>query len=152
VGPGNNYALNPSFEADRVAVTQPAGWVVSTTTSGATPYKNASGGRTGNWKWQLVDAAAYQATLSQTVANLPDGSYTLSAWVESSGGQSVAQIFARASGGAEMDAAINTPMGAWTHVSIPGIQVTGGPIDIGVSTNASANEWVSVDDFTLVKD
>jgi hypothetical protein len=151
VGPGNNYALNPSFEADRVAMTQPAGWVTSTTTSGATPYTNASGGHTGNWKWQLTDTAAYEASLNQTVTNLPSGTYTLSAWVESSGGQSVAQLFAKNFGGSEMDASISKAMGSWTHVSISGINVTSGQMDIGVSTNASANQWVSVDDFTLVK-
>jgi hypothetical protein len=151
VGPGNNYALNPSFEADRVAMTQPAGWVTSTTTSGATPYTNASGGHSGNWKWQLTATAAYQATLNQTVTNLPNGAYTLSAWVESSGGQSVAQLFAKSFGGSEMDTPIDKAMSAWTHVSIAGINVTTGTMDIGVSTDASANQWVSVDDFTLVK-
>ena len=50
VGPDNNFALNPSFEADRVAMTQPAGWTTSTTTGGGiTPYTNVSGGHTGNW-------------------------------------------------------------------------------------------------------
>jgi hypothetical protein len=149
VGPGNNYALNPSFEADRVAMTQPAGWITSTTTGG-TPFTNASGGRTGNWKWQLTDTVAYEAQLEQTVASLPNGSYTLSAWVESSGGQSVAQLFAKGFGGAEMDAEIDKAA-AWTHVSITGVQVTSGTIDIGVATTADANQWISVDDFTLVK-
>jgi hypothetical protein len=150
-GPGNNYALNPSFEADRVTMTQPAGWVTSTTTAGATPYTNASGGHTGNWKWQLTDTAAYEASLDQTVSNLPNGTYTLAAWIESSGGQSMAQLFAKNFGGAEMDATVNKAMGSWTHVTISGINVTGGQMDIGVSTNASANQWVSVDDVTLVK-
>jgi hypothetical protein len=149
VGPGNNYVLNPSFEADRVTMTQPAGWVTSTTTGG-TPFTNASGGRTGNWKWQLTDTAAYEARIDQTVTNLPDGSYTLGAWVESSGGQSVAQLFATGFGGAEMDASIEK-VAAWTHVSIAGIQVTSGTIDVGVTTTADANQWISADDFTLVK-
>lgn len=150
VGPGNNYALNPSFEADRVTMTQPAGWVTSTTTGG-TPFTNASGGRTGNWKWQLTDTAPYDATLGQTVTNLPNGSYTLSAWIESSGGQSVAQLFAKNFGGAEMDAVI-AKESAWTHVSIAGIEVANGSVDIGIATTAGANQWISADDFTLVKE
>jgi hypothetical protein len=153
VGPGNNYVLNPSFEADRVTMTQPAGWVTSTNlTGGATPYTNASGGHTGNWKWELTYTAAYQATLDQVIANVPNGTYTLSTWVESSGGQAVAEVYAKGYGGAEKDYSINTAIGSWTQISISGITVTNGKCDIGVSTTASANQWVSVDDFTLVAD
>jgi hypothetical protein len=146
VGPGNNYALNPSFEADRVAMTQPAGWV----TSGAASA-NASGGHTGNWKWQLSGAAAYQSSLTQTVTGLPHGTYTLAAWVESSGGQPVAKLFAAGYGGAEMDASVNSAIANWSHVSIPGIVVTNGTCQFGVQSTASANQWLRVDDFTLIQ-
>jgi hypothetical protein len=146
VGPGNNYALNPSFEADRVTMAQPAGWITSGTAS-----SNASGGHTGDWKWLLSSTAAYQSSLTQSVTGLPNGTYTLAAWVESSGGQSVAQMFATGFGGAEIDASVNTPIANWLQVSIPGIVVTNGTCQIGVRTTASANQWLDVDDFTLVK-
>jgi hypothetical protein len=146
VGPGNNYALNPSFEADRIPVTQPEGWVTS-----GTPSANASPGHTGNWKWQFSSTAAYQSSITQSVTGLPNGTYTLAAWVESSGGQSVAQIFATGFGGAEIDASVNTAMPSWLQVSIPGIVVTNGTCEIGVQTTASANQWLDVDDFTLLK-
>jgi hypothetical protein len=147
VGPANNYALNPSFEADRVTMAQPAGWITAGTAS-----TNASGGHTGNWKWLLSSASAYQSSLTQTVTGLPNGTYTLAAWVESSGGQSVAQLFATGFGGAELDSSINSAIANWSHVSIPGIAVTNGTCQIGVRTTASANQWLDVDDFTLVKD
>ncbi len=146
VGPGNNYALNPSFEADRVTMAVPAGWTTTGTAS-----SNASGGHTGNFEWRLSAAAAYQSSITQTVTGLPDGTYTLAAWIESSGGQSVAQLFATGFGGAEMDASASSAIANWSHVSIPGIAVTNGTCQIGVQTTASANQWVNVDDFTLVK-
>ncbi len=146
VGPGNNYALNPSFEADRVTMAQPAGWTTSGTAS-----SNATGGHTGNWKWQLSATTAYQSSLTQSVTGLPDGTYTLAAWVESSGGQSVAQLFAKGFGGAEIDASVNTAIPNWSHVTIPGIVVTNGTCQIGAQTTASANQRLDVDDFTLVK-
>jgi hypothetical protein len=146
VGAGNNYAPNPSFEADRVTMTQPAGW----TTSGAAS-SNATGGHTGNWKWRLSATSAYQSSLAGTVAGLPDGTYTLAAWIESSGGQSVAQLFATGFGGPEIDTSVNSAIGNWSHVSIPGIVVTNGTCHIGVQTTASANQWLDVDDFTLVR-
>ena len=152
VGPQNNYALNPSFEADRVTMTQPAGWVTSTTTTGATPFANLAGGHTGKWKWRLTDAAAYEASIAQTATGLPNGTYTLTAFIQSSGGQSVARVFARGFGGTEKDASVSSAIGTWTQVSIPGIAVSNGTALIGAETTASANQWVCcADDFTLVK-
>jgi hypothetical protein len=143
--------LNPSFEADRVAVTQPAGWTSSTNLSGATPFANGSGGHTGRWNWTLSYTAAYQAAIGQTITGLPNGTYALSVWVKSSGGQSIAQIYAKNFGGTEQDHAVNTAMNAWTQVTIPGIAVTNGQCEIGVTTTAGANQSVSVDDWSFVK-
>jgi hypothetical protein len=152
VGPDNNYALNPSFEADRVAMTQPAGWTTTTTSGGGiTPYTNVSGGHTGNWSWQLTDAAAYQATLNQAVTNLPNGTYTLSVWAKSTGGQTTANLYAKGYGGSERDAALTKAMTGFTQLSITGIAVTNGTCQIGVTTTAAANQSVTLDDFTFVR-
>ena len=150
VGPDNNYALNPSFEADRVAMTQPAGWT-TTTTTGGTPSTNVSGGHTGNWSWQLNDSAAYQATLNQAVANLPNGTYSLSVWAKSTGGQTTANLYAKGYGGSEKDASLTKAMTGFTQVSITGIAVTNGTCQIGVTVTAAANQSVTLDDFTFVR-
>ena len=152
VGPDNNYALNPSFEADRVTMTEPAGWTTSTTTGGGvTPYTNVSGGHTGNWGWQLASTAAYQATLNQAVTGLPNGTYTLSVWAKSTGGQTSANLYASGYGGAEKDASLTKAMSGWTQVSITGIAVSNGACQIGVSTTAAANQSVTLDDFTFAR-
>jgi hypothetical protein len=151
VGSGNNYALNPSFEADRVTMTQPAGWTTSTTLSGVTPFTNVSPGRTGRWSWQLSHTASYDATIEQSVAGLPNGTYSLSVWVKSSGGQSVAQIYAKGFGGSQIAHAVNSAITSFTQVTIPGIAVSNGSCQIGVTTTASANQSVTVDDFALVR-
>jgi Glycosyl hydrolases family 43 len=152
VGPDNNYALNPSFEADRVAMTQPAGWTTTTTSSGGiTPYTNVSGAHTGKWGWQLGTTAAYQATLNQAVTNMPNGTYTLSVWAKSTGGQTAAQLYARGFGAAEKDASLTKAMTAFTQVSITGISVSNGQCQIGVTTTAGANQSVTLDDFELVR-
>jgi hypothetical protein len=151
VGPDNNYVLNPSFEADRVAMTQPAGWTTSTTTSGATPYSNVSGGHTGNWAWQLTSTGAYQATLKQAITGLPNGTYTLSVWAKSTGGQTTANLYASGYGGAEKDASLTKAMSGWTQVSIAGVAISNGTCQVGVTTTAGANQSVTLDDFTLVR-
>jgi Glycosyl hydrolases family 43 len=152
VGPGNNYALNPSFEADRVTITQPAGWVTSTSSAGTTPYTNVTDAHSGRWKWRLTDTTSYEASIAQTLTGLPNGTYTLSAWMQSSGGQSVAQLFARNFGATEKDASVNSAIAAWKQVSVPGIVVSNGTCQIGAQTTANANQWLDLDDVVFVKD
>jgi hypothetical protein len=133
IAPGNNWILNPTFEADRVSVTTPVGW---TATSGA----NAKGGRTANWSWQLNGTAS----LRQTIESLPNGKYTLTVWTKSSA--TGAQVLVQNHGGAQMSAAI--PAGTnWTSVALTGIAVTAGKADVSVT---SSGQTVNVDDFTLI--
>jgi hypothetical protein len=136
VGANNNYAANPSFEADRVAVTTPAGW---TTTNGT----NIAGGHSGRWSWQLTGAAS----LDQKQAALPNGTYTLRAWVKGSGATG-AQLYAKGCGGTDQTVSLSNANGTWANVSLPGIAVSGGNCRIGVTTTAGS---LTIDDFTLIK-
>jgi hypothetical protein len=141
VGPDNNYSLNPSFEADRVAMTVPAGW---TTTGGSA---NVTGGHSGRWSWQLTGTAS----LEQKATALPNGTYTLSVWMKSTGGQSLAQIGASNFGGTAKTLSLSTAVSAWTQKSISGIAVSNGSCQIDVTTTGSATQTVTVDDFDLVR-
>src|SRR5262249_42473070 len=85
VARGNNYVLNPSFEADRVSMTVPAGW---SSTNGS----NVQSGHTGRWSWQL----AANGRLEQQISAIPGGSYQLSVWVKAS--SSGAQLYAKGCG------------------------------------------------------
>ncbi|HZP50409.1 family 43 glycosylhydrolase [Actinocrinis sp.] len=140
VGAGNNYVLNPSFEADRVSTSTMAGW------SSTANVANHSGGHTGRWTMQETSTGDIHQNIT-----LPNGTYTLSTWVKSSGGQQSANLYAKNSGGTEKDYAINRSIGGWTQVSITGITVTNGSIQVGVSSNGSSGNWVDADDFSLVK-
>jgi len=147
---GNNYVLNPSLEADRVTQTDLAGWQNWKNIS-SNPNGNVSGGHTGRFAMNQWYSSAYQASMYQNIG-LPNGTYTLKAWVRSSGGQNTAQIFAKNYGGAEKDYAINTAIGNWTEITISGIVVTGGSIQIGLYSDANADNWVRADDFSLILD
>jgi hypothetical protein len=132
VAAGNNYVLNPSFEADRVSVTVPVGW---TSSSGS----NVSGSETGNWSWQL----AASGSLQQQIAGIPDGRYTLSVWAKATGAG--AQLYAKNCGGADVTAAIGSAT-AFTKVTSTAITVSGGQCTVGVTAAAGQ---VTVDDFVL---
>ena len=146
VGAGNNYVLNPTFEADRVSQPALAGWKASGTGNG-----NRKGGHTGNWCAQQYGANAFSANMSQDIA-LPNGNYTLKFWVRSSGGQKSAKVYVKNYGGAEMSVSANKNIGNWTQMSIDNIPVTDGKIQVGFASDGNAGNWLMVDDFTLTGD
>ena len=133
VAPGNNFVLNPSFEADRVATNPPAGWL---TTAGSDVQDTHSG----NFAWQLSGAA----TVHQTIADLPNGTYTLSTWIK---GTASGTLFAKGCGGADQSVALGGSS-AWSQLSITGMSISGGTCDVGAS---STSGMTTLDDFTLTK-
>ena len=131
VGPGNNYALNPSFEADRVATAPPAGWA---TTGGADVTDNHSG----DFAWQLSGTS----NLEQKIANLPNGTYTLSVWIK---GTASGALFAKGCGGTDRSIALSGGS-AWASVSLTGVAVSGGTCNVGASSTSGT---ATLDDFTF---
>jgi Glycosyl hydrolases family 43 len=134
VGPGNNYAQNPSFEADRVATNPPAGW---TTTAGADVTTTHSG----NFAWQLTGAS----NVAQTLTGLPNGTYTLSAWARGAG---AGTLSAKGFGATDLSMPLGGSATVWTQLKLSGIVVSNGQCQIGAATTSGT---VSVDDFTLIK-
>ena len=144
VGAGNNYILNPSFEADRVSQTTLSGWKTS-----GTGNSNKNSAHIGSWSAQQWSDKAYKATLSQDIA-VPNGTYTLKAWVRSSGGQNNSYIYIKDYGGAERQIALNNKIDSWQEVSLTDIQITNGKIQVDVYSDANAGNWGFFDDFSLV--
>lgn len=152
VGKGNNYLLNPGFEADRVRQTSVAGWVSSwTSIKGDAPFMNVLDGRTGRWALSLRHAGQTMGSAIQNVT-LPNGRYTLRAWVKSSGGQRVARLYASGHGGPEVARSLKDPLAGWTEVTLPGIQVATGSVQIGVYSEGKDGDWLTFDDFSLVRE
>jgi hypothetical protein len=130
VGPGNNYVLNPSFEADRVATNPPAGWTTTAGTDVTTTH-------TGNFAWQLSGASSVDQQVT-----LPNASYTLSVWIRGTGSGT---LFAKGCGGADKSIALNGGAG-WTQLSLTGIAASSGQCDVGASSTTGT---VTLDDFAL---
>ncbi|HEY4245970.1 MAG TPA: family 43 glycosylhydrolase [Lacunisphaera sp.] len=151
VGAGNNYVLNPSYEADRVATSTLAGWVTDgSPTAGS--YGNDTSPHTGRWNFHHSLNASYAALTHQTVTGLPNGTYTLKVWYQSSGGQSTCRFFVRNFGGTEIQANVNTAQATWLQNTVStSIVVTNGQCDVGIYSVSPANKWVNVDDWTLTK-
>ena len=148
VAPGNNYVLNSSYEADRIIQTSVAGWTTSGTT-GSFTNGNTGRGHTGNFYVTHTATSAYDTTTLQTITGLPNGTYTLKLWYQSSGGQSTCRAFARNFGGTQLNANLNAAASSWTQQTISGINVTNGQCDIGVESVAASGQWVRFDDWEL---
>ncbi len=144
-----NLVLNPSFEDDGAVVQSPFGW----STSGATPAADsteANAARTGNYKLSHWRSTAYEVYTYQTKTNLPNGTYTLKAWVKSGGGQNACYMNAKDYGGAELR--VNLPVtGQFTQITIPNINVTNGQCTFGFYSNANPGNWINVDDVEFYK-
>ena len=151
VGTGNNWVLNPSFDADRVVQTALAGWTDSTDQA-TFPGGNVASAHTGRFSLVHSASVAYTAKQSQQISGLPVGTYSLSAWAMSSGGQKSCAIYARASTGKEFDLSAASAISGWKQFSASGIQVSDGVLEVGVRSVANAGNWVRVDDISLVQD
>lgn len=144
VGANNNYCLNPTFEADRVTQTTLTGWKLDKADGNS--INSTSKHRTGRFGLYMTD----KKTLTQTL-DVPNGKYTLTAYVQSSGGQGSANMFAKDFGGSEMSTSIASAAGNWTKKTVKDIPVTNGKITIGFSTSGSSSQWIAVDDIELIK-
>jgi hypothetical protein len=113
---------------------------------------NTSNVQNGDPNGNIKDVAHtdYTATMSQNITNIPNATYTLTAWVKSSGGQNSAAIAVKNFGGHDLTNSIAKPLDAWTRIVIPGIQVTSGSCTVAIQSDAHANNWVQVDDLSLI--
>lgn len=143
VGDGNNYCLNPSFEADRVSQTTLTGWKLATASSDN--INNSKKKRTGRWSLYLTG----NQTASQTVS-VPNGRYKLSGFVQSSGGQNTAKLFAKDFGGNEAAANV-AASNSWMNIATEEFEVTKGKVTIGITVAGGSDKWLAIDDIELVK-
>lgn len=146
-----NLVTNHSFEADGWTTT-PTGW--DRWAANAASYnaiKVEENGITGSYKLAHWSDAAYEASTYQTLSGLSNGTYTLSAWVLNSGGQNTVQLYAKNYGGAERNVDLPVSATKWVKVKIENIHVTNGQIEIGVFSNANANNWINLDQVKLYK-
>ena len=143
VGTGNNYVLNPSFDADRVSQSELAGWKASGSGCG-----NASGARTGRWCGQLYSGSNFSGSQTQDIT-LPNGTYTLKAYYQT-GGMNSAKIFISGYGGEEKSVDVKAKADSWTEITISDIPVTSGKCTVGFSASGNGGAWFKVDDFSLI--
>lgn len=149
-----NYAKNYSFENGNLSdwiLTGPSGVGKVTEDTG-----NAVSGKHAFNYWYDQDFA-YE--LTQTVTGLPNGTYTLKAWVSGEKEDistnkihSAFELFAKDSSGLKQKADIETTgWNLWKQYTVNNIRVTDGVLTIGFNVEATAGMWGWIDDIELVQ-
>lgn len=145
---------NPGFEAATQGDVPPPNWSITGTITAAKTTWNTANAHAGDKYLDIWAASAYTVTTSQLVSPLPAGNYSFSIW-HIGGAYTKQQIFARGydanNASAEIHVDTTVSESAWVQVVIPSIPVTSGKVEIGVYSEATANNWSHFDDAVLTK-
>jgi arabinogalactan endo-1,4-beta-galactosidase len=95
----------------------------------------------------------FEFTVSQTIIDLPNGDYTLSAWIQGGGGEKTLQLFTDCGGEPQTLDISNTGWQQWQNPALPNIVVANGKCTIGLKVVSSGASWAFFDDveFALSK-
>ena len=150
-----NLVKNPSFDLGETTV-QPAQFWQTDGQASAVYTEAAGGAHSGLLHGTHYSATApYYAFTHQLITDLPNGRYTLRAWVKGSGGQNKAFLLARDFGGSVAYTPIlATPggsSGSWVLLELPNLAVSNGQCDIGFESDASAGQFIYFDDVVMAR-
>ena len=138
---GVNLLSNAGFEAGG------NGWNVVSSGSGQS-FIDTTRPNSGSNHLTHASTVPYWVATYQTLNGLPNGLYTLRAWVRGTAGH---QLYVKNFGSDSM-AVTTTASDAYTQLVIPNINVSNGYAEIGFWTSdGSGTGWLNVDDMTFYK-
>jgi hypothetical protein len=150
---GYNWISNYDFEYNKapnqVNVQYPVSWIeignadASLVDTFATAY-------TSKCKLIHFSTTDYTVQTIQKLDYIPNGTYTMKAWVRSSGGQRVAQLFATQCGASSF--AVNIPqLDTWTQITLSNIKVENNSCILGLNSVAAAYQWLEMDNVEFIQ-
>ena len=153
---GSNFVRNASFDQDQAMTRTPTGWQTgSSTTAGASYTENFSPAHSGTYYCgHYQPGGNWSAYTYQVVKNLPNGLYTLRAWVENTGAANItAYMQAQNYGGALKQVALPDMADwmPWRQITLTDIAVTNGQCEVGFTSTSSKGAWIRFDDVELVR-
>ena len=120
-------------------------WTIYASPSADVAYM-VPGGHSGEYCGvHYFETTEYTSSTCQLLAGLPNGSYGVTAWVKSSGGQKAAQLVVKAGG---KNYVSNIPAtDAWTQISVLDVPVSEGTLEVSIWSEAQPGQWVMYDDL-----
>ncbi len=143
-----NHVANWSFEDEPAGTQTPSAWTTTSASSADADSTIITDSYLGNVSLQHSKNSAYTVSTSQTLTNLPNGTYNLSAMIKSSGGQNSCYMEAKDFGGTTKTVTIPTAS-TWTRVIIGNVNVTNGQCTIGFFSDSPGNKWLKIDQVML---
>jgi arabinogalactan endo-1,4-beta-galactosidase len=148
--PDTALIKNTSFERDKKETDTPLSWQTDYDTNADNVI---SGGYISNYCLIHKKNIDYKVYTYQTITNLPNGIYQLTAWIMNSGGENACYINAKNYGdGSEKKTSLPVTQSGWKQVIIRGINVTNGNLTIGLYTDGKAGTWCKIDEWGLMMD
>ncbi|MCX4231532.1 glycoside hydrolase family 53 protein [Streptomyces ortus] len=139
---------NPGFEANSTGTATPTGWTAHSATGQTAASFTEAGGHSGSYRLSHYSAAAYKVETYQYLSGLTNGTYKLTAWVRSGGGQNSAYLALKNCGSAEQRTDIPVSSSGWLRI-VTSVAVTNNRCTISVTSDARAGNWINVDDLTF---
>ena len=140
-----NLVTNPSFESGYGQ--EIPGWEITGNLESA---YTENGGYTGQRQLSFWNETnSYEVSASQTVAEIPDGTYSLSIWVKSCGTQNDCTISVSEYGGDTRSVEVPQAIQHWAQIRINRIKISSGQCKIQIKSAASSTEWACFDDVVL---
>jgi arabinogalactan endo-1,4-beta-galactosidase len=142
-GSPKNLVENAGFESDLSA------WLVEGSTGAVKVGREPANAHSGDFALNYWLASEFEFTLSQTVTGLENGTYTLSAWIQGGGGDTL-QLYASDYGGDTLVVDFeNTGWQDWHNPTIENIVVTSGQCTIGLKVVSEGDTWAWLDEVEL---
>lgn len=136
---------NGGFEADGTGSAAPSGWSEYGDTGASF---SESGGHSGGLRLSHWASTAYKVETYQYLSGLTNGTYKLTAWVRSGGGQKSAYIALKNCGGTDQRTDLPVSSSGWIHIVTP-VKVTNNQCTVSINSDANAGNWINVDDLAL---
>ncbi|AIR96696.1 arabinogalactan endo-beta-1,4-galactanase [Streptomyces glaucescens] len=136
---------NGGFESGGAGTGTPAGW---SEYGAADASFTEAGGHGGSYRLSHWASTAYKVETYQYLSGLANGTYRLTAWVRSGGGQNAAYLALKNCGGAEQRTDLPVSASGWIRIVVP-VRVTAGQCTISINSDANAGNWINVDDLTF---
>jgi len=141
-----NYVNNSGFENGLID------WTVTGDTKAISINTTQSDAYSGKQSLGWWSSTPFEVTVYQKISGLENGYYTLSAYLEGSGGENELELFAIDYGGTRLSVSVHdNGWRSWQHPIIPLIKVTNGQCTIGLYINGNSNNWGTIDDVELVR-
>jgi hypothetical protein len=147
---GVNRIGNPGFDYGQAKNTYPIAWIVDKQkdSNAANVTTGGISSKSGTGCLLFKSDKSYKTSVRQTIEFIPDGDYTFSAMVKSSGGQKHASIIIK-TGNKEQSVRLKESSD-WVKVVIPKVVVSNNQAVIEIKCNGNAGQWLMVDDVNFV--